>query len=112
MSHSITHHGAIFGVMAIEILLPIISYMMSYARVKMRYAQKPDYQVKMAQGIIVTGISFWLQVWVIEKKGPLFTSMFTPLALIITAIFSAFLWKETLHWGRSNPFTFSGQYYF
>jgi hypothetical protein len=66
--------------------------MMVYARVKMRYAQKPDYQVKMAQGIIVTGISFWLQVWVIEKKGPLFTSMFTPLALIITAIFSAFLW--------------------
>ncbi|KAL9359028.1 hypothetical protein Peur_047151 [Populus x canadensis] len=53
-------------------------------------------------GIIVTGISFWLQVWVIEKKGPLFTSMFTPLALIITAIFSAFLWKETLHWGSAG----------
>ncbi|KAL3572701.1 hypothetical protein D5086_026605 [Populus alba] len=53
-------------------------------------------------GIIVTGISFWLQVWVIEKKGPLFTSMFTPLALIITAIFSAFLWQETLHWGSAG----------
>ncbi|KAG6784041.1 hypothetical protein POTOM_009724 [Populus tomentosa] len=48
MSHSIIHHGAIFGVMAIEILLPIISYMMVYARVKMHYAQKPDFQVKMA----------------------------------------------------------------
>ena len=48
MSHSLTHHGAIFGVMAIEILLPIISYMMVYARVKMHYAQKPDFQVKMA----------------------------------------------------------------
>ncbi|KAJ6405474.1 hypothetical protein OIU84_013439 [Salix udensis] len=53
-------------------------------------------------GIIVTGITYWLQVWVIQKKGPVFTSMFTPLALIITAIFSAFLWKETLHWGSAG----------
>lgn len=53
-------------------------------------------------GIIVTGITYWLQVWVIQKKGPVFASMFTPLALIITAIFSAFLWKETLHWGSAG----------
>ncbi|KAF8405906.1 hypothetical protein HHK36_007984 [Tetracentron sinense] len=52
-------------------------------------------------GIIVSGITYWLQVWAIEKKGPVFTAMFTPLALVITAIFSAFLWKETLHLGRS-----------
>ncbi|KAF5177584.1 Wat1-related protein [Thalictrum thalictroides] len=50
-------------------------------------------------GIVVTGITYWLQVWCIEKKGPVFTSMFTPLALLITAIVSAFLWKETMHWG-------------
>ncbi|XP_065847263.1 WAT1-related protein At1g43650 isoform X1 [Euphorbia lathyris] len=50
-------------------------------------------------GITVNGICYWLQIWTIEKKGPVFTSSFTPLALIITAISSAFLWKETLHWG-------------
>ncbi|KAK9943913.1 hypothetical protein M0R45_009503 [Rubus argutus] len=50
-------------------------------------------------GVIVTGITYWLQVWAIEKKGPVFTAMFTPLALIITAIFSAFLWKEAIYWG-------------
>ncbi|EXC19896.1 Auxin-induced protein 5NG4 [Morus notabilis] len=50
-------------------------------------------------GIIVTGISYWLQVWTIEKKGPVFTALFTPLALIVTAIFSAFLWKEALYLG-------------
>ncbi|KAF9601288.1 hypothetical protein IFM89_018398 [Coptis chinensis] len=49
------------------------------------------------QGIVVTGITYWLQVWCIEKKGPVFTAMFTPLALLITAIFSAFLWKETIY---------------
>ncbi|KAJ9146129.1 hypothetical protein P3X46_028435 [Hevea brasiliensis] len=50
-------------------------------------------------GITVNGISYWLQVWTIQKKGPVFASMFSPLALIITAIFSVLLWKETLHLG-------------
>ncbi|XP_057502825.1 WAT1-related protein At1g43650-like isoform X1 [Actinidia eriantha] len=50
-------------------------------------------------GIFVNGITYWLQVWVIEQKGPVFTAAFTPLALVITAIFSAFFWKEILHLG-------------
>ncbi|KAL5122914.1 WAT1-related protein [Glycine soja] len=50
-------------------------------------------------GVIVTGICYWLQVCTIETKGPVFTAMFTPLALVITAIFSAILWKETLYLG-------------
>ncbi|XP_030529095.1 WAT1-related protein At1g43650 [Rhodamnia argentea] len=50
-------------------------------------------------GVIVTAISYWLQVWAIEKKGPVFTAMFTPIALVIAALFSAFLWKETLFRG-------------
>ncbi|KAL6962487.1 hypothetical protein U1Q18_037446, partial [Sarracenia purpurea var. burkii] len=50
-------------------------------------------------GVIVNGITYWLQVWAIEKKGPVFTAMFTPLALIVTAIFSSLLWKEVLHLG-------------
>ncbi|MED6163135.1 hypothetical protein PIB30_076916 [Stylosanthes scabra] len=50
-------------------------------------------------GVIVTGICYWLQVCTIETKGAVFTAMFTPLALIITAMLSAILWKETLYWG-------------
>ncbi|KAG8660607.1 hypothetical protein MANES_02G179300v8 [Manihot esculenta] len=50
-------------------------------------------------GITVNGICYWLQVWTIEKKGPVFASMFTPLGLLLTAIFSVFLWRETLHLG-------------
>ncbi|XP_061355422.1 WAT1-related protein At1g43650 [Gastrolobium bilobum] len=50
-------------------------------------------------GVIVTGICYWLQVCTIETKGPVFTAMFTPLALIITAIFSALLWKESIYLG-------------
>ncbi|KAL3504474.1 hypothetical protein ACH5RR_034315 [Cinchona calisaya] len=50
-------------------------------------------------GIVVTGLSYWLQVWVVDKKGPVFTAIFSPLALILTAIFSAILFKDTFHWG-------------
>ncbi|XP_057490385.1 WAT1-related protein At1g43650-like [Actinidia eriantha] len=50
-------------------------------------------------GILFTGITYWLRIWVIEKKGPVFLAMFTPLSLLLTALLSAILWKETLHWG-------------
>ncbi|KAI3672757.1 hypothetical protein L6452_38856 [Arctium lappa] len=50
-------------------------------------------------GVIVTAFTYWLQLLAIEKRGAVFTAMFTPLALIITAVVSLFLWKETLYVG-------------
>ncbi|CAN0892182.1 WAT1-related protein At1g43650 [Linum grandiflorum] len=50
-------------------------------------------------GVIVTGLTYWLQLWAIQQKGPVFTAMFTPLALIVAAIFSAIVWKEVLYLG-------------
>ncbi|XP_019174374.1 PREDICTED: WAT1-related protein At1g43650-like isoform X2 [Ipomoea nil] len=50
-------------------------------------------------GVIVTGITYWLQLWAVEKKGPVFIAVFTPLSLIITATISAILWKEKLYLG-------------
>ncbi|KAK4253118.1 hypothetical protein QN277_010934 [Acacia crassicarpa] len=50
-------------------------------------------------GVIVTAISYWFTLMVIEEKGAVFPTLFTPLALILTAVFSAFVWQETLHWG-------------
>ncbi|GER47866.1 nodulin MtN21 /EamA-like transporter family protein [Striga asiatica] len=50
-------------------------------------------------GVLVTGICYWLQLWAVEKKGPLFTATFTPLILIFTAILSAVIWKEMLYLG-------------
>ncbi|KAJ7969820.1 WAT1-related protein [Quillaja saponaria] len=50
-------------------------------------------------GLVATGITYWLRLCVIESKGPVFTAVFTPLQLIMTAIFSAILWRETLYWG-------------
>nr|GMD54940.1 WAT1-related protein At5g64700-like [Ipomoea batatas] len=50
-------------------------------------------------GIVVTGLGIYLQTWVVQKKGPLFMSIFTPLALIFTMAFSAFLFGAITSWG-------------
>jgi drug/metabolite transporter (DMT)-like permease len=52
------------------------------------------------QGIIVSGVAYYLQAWVLEKKGPVFLAMFTPLALIMTIFSSAILLGEIINLGR------------
>ncbi|KAE8701100.1 WAT1-related protein [Hibiscus syriacus] len=42
-------------------------------------------------GIVVTGVTYYLQAWVIEEKGPVFLAMSTPLNLIFTIFCSAIL---------------------
>nr|XP_023888267.1 WAT1-related protein At5g64700-like isoform X3 [Quercus suber] len=51
------------------------------------------------QGTLVTGVSYYLQAWVIEKKGPVFQAMSTPLNLIITIIGSVFLLGDVISLG-------------
>lgn len=50
-------------------------------------------------GFVVTGVTFYLQAWCIEKKGPVFLAMSTPLAFAFTMICSSFLLGETIHLG-------------
>ncbi|CAL2266173.1 unnamed protein product [Prunus armeniaca] len=51
------------------------------------------------QGIMVTGVSYYLQAYVIEKKGPVFQAMSQPLNLIITVIGSVLLLGEAISLG-------------
>ncbi|KAH0923037.1 hypothetical protein HID58_023055 [Brassica napus] len=51
------------------------------------------------QGFIVTGVAYYLQSWVIEKRGPVFLSMFTPLSLFFTILSSAVLLCEIISLG-------------
>ncbi|CAK9140146.1 unnamed protein product [Ilex paraguariensis] len=50
-------------------------------------------------GVVVTGVTFYLQAWVIEKKGPVFLAMSMPLTLIFTIISSALLLGEIISLG-------------
>ncbi|XP_038902263.1 WAT1-related protein At5g64700-like [Benincasa hispida] len=49
----------------------------------------------------MTAVTFCLQAWVIEKKGPVYLAMSTPLALIITTFFSAIFLGESITLGST-----------
>ncbi|MBA0824606.1 hypothetical protein Goarm_021262 [Gossypium armourianum] len=49
-----------------------------------------SFAIAIALGIVVTGVTYYLQAWVIEKKGPVLLAMSTPLNLIFTMLCSAF----------------------
>nr|XP_019703711.1 WAT1-related protein At5g64700-like [Elaeis guineensis] len=50
-------------------------------------------------GIIVMGVAVYLQSWVIDKRGPVFLAMSTPLTLIITIVCLYFLLGELVNLG-------------
>ncbi|KAL3844958.1 hypothetical protein ACJIZ3_002361 [Penstemon smallii] len=50
-------------------------------------------------GIVVSGFTFYLQAWVIEKKGPVFLAMTTPMIMVFTIIISAFVFGEIISLG-------------
>ncbi|CAJ1977870.1 unnamed protein product [Sphenostylis stenocarpa] len=52
-------------------------------------------------GIICTGLVYVLISWSIEKKGPLYVSVFSPLLLVITAVVSWALLHEQLYVGTA-----------
>jgi drug/metabolite transporter (DMT)-like permease len=43
------------------------------------------------QGILVSGVAYYMQVWVIDKSGPVFLAMTMPITLLVTIILSLFL---------------------
>jgi len=51
------------------------------------------------QGILVSGVAYYMQVWVIDKSGPVFLAMTMPITLLVTIILSLFL-GEAVTLGR------------
>ncbi|KAG8066897.1 hypothetical protein GUJ93_ZPchr0005g14811 [Zizania palustris] len=50
-------------------------------------------------GFVVTGVSFYLQAWCIEKKGPVFLAMSNPLCFVFTILCSSLVLGEVVHLG-------------
>jgi hypothetical protein len=48
---------------------------------------------------VVTGVSFYLQAWCIEKRGPVFLAMSNPLGLLLTIFCSSFFLGEIVRLG-------------
>lgn len=51
------------------------------------------------QGILVSGVGYYMQVWVIDKSGPVFLAMTMPITLLVTMVLSSFL-SEAITLGR------------
>ncbi|XP_022947669.1 WAT1-related protein At5g64700-like [Cucurbita moschata] len=50
-------------------------------------------------GVVVTAVTYCLQAWIIEKKGPVFLAMSTPFSLVITTVCSAILLGDNITLG-------------
>ncbi|CAL2260863.1 unnamed protein product [Prunus armeniaca] len=50
-------------------------------------------------GVVISALAYYLQTWCISYKGRVFAAMFSPLQIIIVALFSAIAFAERLHFG-------------
>ncbi|KAF3436170.1 hypothetical protein FNV43_RR23262 [Rhamnella rubrinervis] len=51
-------------------------------------------------GVVFSALAMFIQVWCTKKKGPVFVTIFNPLATLFVAILAYFVLGETLHIGR------------
>ncbi|XP_060973847.1 WAT1-related protein At4g30420-like [Cannabis sativa] len=50
-------------------------------------------------GVFGSGVSFFVQAWVISQRGPLFSAIFNPLCTIIVTILAAIFLHEKIYTG-------------
>ncbi|XP_010538980.1 PREDICTED: WAT1-related protein At4g08300 [Tarenaya hassleriana] len=50
-------------------------------------------------GVVCSGIAYYVQSIVIKERGPVFTTSFSPMCMIITAFLGALVLAETIHLG-------------
>ncbi|KAK3137756.1 hypothetical protein QOZ80_5BG0456790 [Eleusine coracana subsp. coracana] len=50
-------------------------------------------------GFVVTGVSYYLQAWCMQMKGPVFLAIWNPLCFVITIFCSSFFLGEIVHLG-------------
>ncbi|KAG2715905.1 hypothetical protein I3760_03G100500 [Carya illinoinensis] len=51
------------------------------------------------QGVVIFGITVYVQTLVVRKKGPVFMTAFRPLAIVIVAIMGLFILGDVLYMG-------------
>ena len=51
------------------------------------------------QGIVSSGIAYYVQGLVMQKRGPVFVTAFSPLMMIIVAVMGSFILAEKIYLG-------------
>lgn len=57
------------------------------------------------QGVICSGIGYYVSGVVMKDRGPVFVTAFNPLCMIIVAIMGSFLLSEIMYLGRCLSFS-------
>lgn len=52
------------------------------------------------QGIVCSGMGYYIQGVVMQVKGPVFVTAFNPLQMVLVAILGSFILHEILYLGR------------
>lgn len=52
------------------------------------------------QGVIVTALSYYMQMWTIAKRGPVFLAMSMPLTFVFTIVISSIIIGDAVSLGR------------
>lgn len=52
------------------------------------------------QGVICSGLGYYLSGIIMKAKGPVFVTAFNPLSMVIVAILGSFVLSEQLNLGR------------
>ena len=63
-------------------------------------SQITDPWVVELQGIVVTGLSYYVMTWSIKKNVPVFTSAFNPLLVVFSFLLQTFVLGDSAHLGR------------
>ncbi|XP_060181300.1 WAT1-related protein At4g08300-like [Lycium barbarum] len=58
-----------------------------------------DFWSTMYGGIVISGLVVYIQLWCTEQKGPVFVTVFNPLATILVAVLAYFVLGEKLYAG-------------
>lgn len=65
----------------------------------MIYILKKNVIYSLIQGIVTSSIAYYVQGLVIQQRGPVFASAFSPLMMIIVAIMGSFILAEKIYLG-------------
>lgn len=52
------------------------------------------------QGIVCSGLAYYIQGIIMKDRGPVFVTAFSPLSMVIVAVMGSFILRETLFMGR------------
>ncbi|KAG6649258.1 hypothetical protein I3843_07G196200 [Carya illinoinensis] len=50
-------------------------------------------------GVVVTGLSYYVMTWSIKKRGPVFTTAFNPLLVVLSFLLQTFVLRNSAHLG-------------